>query len=280
MADHKERELSIKKRARPAAPDDVWDYDGFSTWRDEVWKLIEDFADDEVRQEFLRNPPDWIVSDDLSWLDDIVLRVHGAEVDSKALLTERLLKRYKAIRALHGTATNDLGSFYEHGLRPLGVEEVQERARQLFLSGAFPELTEDHLRTAVEQVREATRQGHVYFECSERWLLELCGHYLLYGSEYLLALAANLGGTRDYRRYLKGRAPATLFVCDVPLVLLQYQTVKEFAGSALAAVFEGLQEGDDYEPEPIGAGFSIQTTLSPTCIVGHCHPTIKRDPHE
>ncbi|UDF36516.1 UNVERIFIED_ORG: hypothetical protein LHJ69_05415 [Shinella sp. XGS7] len=96
MTAYKERELGTQKHERPAAPDNVWNYDEFSAWRDEVWNLIGDFAGSEVQQLFLRHPPKWVVGDDLSWLDDILLKVHGEEVDSKSLLTERLLKRYRA----------------------------------------------------------------------------------------------------------------------------------------------------------------------------------------
>ena len=107
----------------------------------------------------------------------------------------------------------------------------------------------------------------------------MCGHYLLYGSEYLTALAANLGGTRDYRRVLKERFAPTLFVCDVPLECLHPGTVTEFAGIALESIFKELLDGPSYAPDKRrGLAFSIRVPLESTCIVGHCHPTITRDP--
>lgn len=241
--------------------------------------MIDDIADSAVRQEFLRAAPEYLVSDDLSWLDDIVFRMHGEEIDSKAQLAERLRTRYRALRAYHGTAANSLDSFYNHGLRPLVIAEFHDRAREIFLGGQFPELSEANLLAAIEEVGTETREGHVFFEANEELLVEMCGHYLLYGSEYLVALAAHLGEAQDYRRALKRRSTPTLFICDVPIALVCDCTLREFAGTALKSVFQGLLDGVGYAPCRLaGVGFSIRTSLDAASIVGHCHPTIRRDP--
>lgn len=59
---------------RPPTPDDVWDYIRFPTWRDELWGLLDDVLDTRVREAFMRRPPEYVVGDDLSWLDEIILR--------------------------------------------------------------------------------------------------------------------------------------------------------------------------------------------------------------
>jgi hypothetical protein len=240
---------------------------------------MSDFIGPDVKKAFSNNPPKYLVSDDLAWLDDLVLKVRGIHVDSKAELAERLLDRYRAIRACHGTSAPTVDSFYKQGLRPLDIQEFHDQARKIFLSGEYSELSEDNLERAMEYVSPVTREGRVYFEANERFLIERCGHYMLYGSEYLTALAANLGGTRDYRRVLKSRFDPTLFVCDVPLENLHPGTVAEFAGTALESIFQELLDGPTYAPYKWrGAGFSIRVPLEPSCIVGHWHPTIKRDP--
>lgn len=275
------RLLSTTASERQPAAKHVWDLDRHVTWHPDIWHLTSDFIGPDVKRAFRSNPPEYLVSDDLSWLDELVLQVRGIHIDSKAELAERLPDRYRAIRACHGTSAPSVDSFYEKGLSPLAIEEFHDQARQIFLSGNYPELSEDNLKSAIRNVGPATREGRVYFEANERLLKEMCGHYLLYGSEYLTALAANLGGTRDYRRVLKERFAPTLFVCDVPLEYLHPGTVTEFAGIALASIFKELLDGPSYAPDKWrGLAFSIRVPLESSCIVGHCHPTITRDPLE
>lgn len=272
------RLLSAIANERQPAPKYVWDFDRHVTWHSNIWCLMSDFIGPDVKEAFLSNPPEYLVEDDLSWLDALVLQSRNIHVDSKAKLAELLLGHYRAIRAYHGTSAPTLDSFYEQGLRPLAIEEFHDQARQIFLSGGYPELSEDNLKNAIENVGSATRKGRVYFEANERFLKKLCSHYLLYGSEYLVALAANLGGTRDYRRVLKGRFAPTLFVCDVPLEYLHPDIVAEFAGIALKSIFQDLLDGpSDAPPEWRGSGFSIRVPLNASCIVGHYHPTITHD---
>lgn len=263
-----------------AVPSDVWDYRAYSTWRDEIWKLISDFADAEVQSEFKAAPPEYVVSDDLSWLDDIVYDVHGTEIDSKRCLAQRLRERYRAMRAVHGTRTAEHDRFYSEGLQPLVPDRFHADAREVFLSGDFPELSESDLQSAIAKVGADLREGRVFFEANEEMLIEHAGHYMLYGSEYLLAIAANIGNRRDYRQVLKNRGIPTLFVCDVPLDFISADTLLEFSGDALAKVFQELLDGDDFEPDRwLGAGFCINVPLAPEHLVGHYHPVVRRDPH-
>lgn len=273
------RLLSVKASERHPAPAHVWDLDRHATWHPDIWSLVSDFIGPDVRSAFLKSPPTYLVSDDLSWLDTLVLQVRGIHIDSKVELAERLHNRYRAIRACHGTSARTVDSFYELGIRPLVIDEIHNQARQIFLSGDYPELSEDNLKMAIEMVGPDTREGRVYFEANESFLKEMCGHYMLYGSEYLTALAANLRGTRDYRRVLKGRFAPTLFVCDVPMEDIHPGTVAEFSGMALESIFHELLDGPTYTPDKwLGSGFSIRVPLESSCIVGHFHPTITRDP--
>lgn len=125
----------------------------------------------------------------------------------------------------------------------------------------------------------ALREGRVFFEANEPDLIEMCGHYLLYGGEYLIALAVHLGDGRDYKRMLLQIGRPTLFVCDVPLELMGGHMVREFAGNALEFIFEDLLEADYDPPAHRGAGFCIRRPLPPEHIVGHYHPTRIKDPY-
>lgn len=265
--------------ARNPAPQDVWDHRAYSTWRADIWALIDDFADLSVRTAFRHSPPEYVVGDDLSWLDNIIYTVHRKDVDSKSLLAQKLRTRYRALRAVHGTRTENVASFYRDGLIPLVPEQIHAQAREIFLGGQYPELSENALQAAIATVGADRRERRVFFEANEEMLIEQAGHYMLYGSEYLTAIAAHLGGSQDYRQVLKKRGQPTLFVCDVPLGLIGEGTLQEFAGEALEMVFQELLDGSDFARDRWrGAGFCIHEPLSANNLVGHYHPSIPRDP--
>lgn len=270
--------LAPDHKDRPPAPAHILDWQSFRSWRQDIWGLLDDVVDRRVRRAFLRSPPDYVVGDDLSWLDQLIQSVRRLNVDTKALVAERIVAKYTALRAVHGTQASDLNSFYQSGLRPLDPHSFQEKAKAIFLSGEFPELTAADLEKAFIEVGREVREGRVWFEANEVLLIDHCGHYMLYGSEYLTAIAAHLGGRQDYRQVLKRAGKPTLFVCDVSLGFISGHTLKEFAGTAVEMVFQELLDGDGFTPDRgRGAGFCIRKTLPPSSIVGHYHPVV-RDP--
>ncbi len=272
--------ISSRHSERETTPDHIWDWQSFSSWRDAVWELMADVIDPDVKNAFRLSPPKNVVCDDLEWLDEVIWSVKGEYVDSKELLSHRLRHRFKALRAFHGSRPNNVESYYSQGILPLEPKIFHELAQELFLRGNFPELNHEILEHAIQQVDTVTRKSVVYFEANERDLIDNCGHYMLYGSEYLLGIASCLKGSRDYRQVLKRIGTPTVFTCDVPLTLLSAHTIGEFAGMSLEMIFEDLLY-DDYSPAPYrGAGFRIATKLPPSCIVGHYHPKGVCDPLE
>lgn len=253
-----------------------------SSWESIAWEALNPIVDEEVLEAFLQSPPEYVVGDDLSWLDGIIERVTGLNVDSKHFMAEALSTHFSHIRAVHGSRTDDVGSFLREGLRPLDIAQMNESAADIFLSGGYPELEEQDLAQAIEKMRTQdgdSRGGRVFFEANERHLVEHCGHYMLYGSEYLIGVAARLKGNgRDYRRVLKERGQPVLFRCDVPMEMLPNGILSEFAGSALEFIFERKLNPDYQEFVYRGAGFPIYQALAPEFIVEYITPEIKRDP--
>ncbi len=178
----------------------------YAGWRGVMWNLLSDVVDESVKSAFLARPPEYVVSDDLSWLDEIVLAEHQIETNIKTLLAERLAKRFKAFRAAHGARPMDVTSYYRGGLLPLVPQTIHDLANEIFLGGAFPELSQENMDEAIRSVGADLREGRVWFGGNEKMLVEHCGHYMLYGSEYLIAIAAHLDGPRDYRQVLKSSA--------------------------------------------------------------------------
>jgi len=233
----------------------------------------------EVIAEFKREPPEYIVSDDLTWLDDIVEYTTGDEIVISDVFVNRLSGHYHALRAFHGTRLLDKESFYKNGIYPLRPEEFEDKAFKLFSGTSFPELSVDAVQVAIKKVGRQYREGRVYFEANEKHLIEFCAHYMLYGSEYLCAIAANLPGSHDYRQELKKFGTPTIFECDIPLAIIDHDLLKEFSDSALAAMFSTLIDASfNHSEKWDGAGLYIHQPLSPEYIVSHRTPAVLKDP--
>jgi hypothetical protein len=257
----------------------VWHFENLDSWKDDVRKLLEPEVDDQVVRAFLARPPKYVVGDDLSWLDDIVERVRGYEVDMKSNLTMRLHDRYDAIRGYHGARPLDVATYYERGLTLLEADAARRRATEIFLSGRFPDLDAATLEKAITDVGFKYREGRLYFETGREFLEEHCGHYLLYGSEFLCGVAAHLPPPRDWRQVLKEFGRPTVFACDVPLDYMGFNWVADFAGQAIETLFERLLDPDYVYPPPgRGAGIEVRRPLPADHIVAHYHPTRIPDP--
>lgn len=272
---------------RPPPPGDVFVYPLVESWRDRIWRMIADVVTAEVRDQFVADPPEYVVSDDLSWLDDLILQVTGQSTDMKTLMAERLSAEYRAFRAGHGTRTDDVGQFYGEGLRLLRADDAEARARALWLDGQFPHATEAKLQAAIADIdargQAGGREGRLYFAADERTLITRpggSGHYLVYGGEYLFCLGIRLVGRWETKQVLKTVGRPTMFVCDIPMSMLRDSTIRDFGGSILEFLFSELVEGMEARALSPGAGSTLSLTcdLPPEHIVGHYHPLTIYDP--
>lgn len=258
----------------------VWHFDDLSTWRNDVLKMLTPLVDFDVIAEFRRRPPKYVVSDDLSWLDNIIKRVKKMDANSKWYLAERLIEKYDVIRAYHGARPLDVSSYYIHGLQTMDPEKIEQQARDFFLSVRFPELTLEAVKNAIAGVGKNLREGRVYFEATKRMLEDHCAHYMLYGSEFITGVAAGLWRHgRDYRQELKTIGKPTVFVCDVPLAWMDGRLLQEYAGAALEAIFESILDTNyHHPPNGRGSGVILKRTLPPEFIVSHYFPKRLADP--
>ena len=277
--EYKAKNLAECYQDRMKAPSNVWDWQAYDTWRDVLWELLNEVIDENVRAAFLETPPEYVVGDDLSWLDDIVFLVHEINIDSKEFMADKIAEHYSAFRTFHSTRTSNLASYYKNGLQPLNLEKMHQEIRDIFLNGDFPELNPDHIDEAIQRANTTVnvREGRLYFEANERLLINKhADHYKLYGSEYRALIASFLKGPRNYKEVLKENGYPTIFICDVPIRFMTSGTLLEYSGKALEKVFQELLDGANYQPEIWGgAGFCIWQVLPPEYIVGHYHPIIK-----
>ncbi|MFB9148974.1 hypothetical protein [Roseovarius ramblicola] len=279
---YEKRQISPDWRQR-LAPPTVWEFQNYSGWKSSILYLLNDVIDEDVRAKFLDEPPEYIVGDNLDWLDGIIEAVHGCKSDIGELLVNRLRTHYRAFRATHGTRTADLASFYEKGLLPLDPNRIHDELRSRFLNGRFRDVGEAQLEAAMEDMGDVDgggREGRLYFEANQDFLIQFCAHYMIHGSEYLHCLAIRLGNPDRFRAELRKEGKPVVFVCDVPMAFISSRSLRDFAGTTLEYIFKDFFFDGDFEPEPYqGAGFSILQPLCPQAIVGHFFPAKMRDPH-
>jgi len=70
-----DREVAESLTIRPAPHDDVFCFPLVETWRYRVCRMLADIVTEDVRAAFVANPSEYVVSDDLGWLDDLVFEV-------------------------------------------------------------------------------------------------------------------------------------------------------------------------------------------------------------
>jgi hypothetical protein len=245
------------------------------TWKMPVLEMLKDPINEEVVEYVKKFPPKFIASDDFSWLERIIKDVRNKDVSIIDTFAERLQNHYKALRAFHACRPTDISSYDNNGLVPLDYDLFDEMARNHFLTEEFPEVTEMILNSAIKEVRRSpNREGHISFELNEKSLIERNSHYLLYGSEYLIGIAAALTRNlkmRDYKQTLKKIGIPTIFVCDVPITIIPIDTIYDLCGSILKILFSSILD-EKYKHPQTFFGFSIDQSLSPDNIVGHYHP--------
>jgi len=284
---YEDREISEHWHERAKSAPDVFCYPQVDSWRETLWGLLSDYLTAGVKAAFVDSPPEYIVSDDLSWLDEIVFEATGKVVDIKQLTADRMRAHYRGFRAVHGTRTDDLAPFYRNGLRILRSAEIEDRARSIFLNGRFRHASEERLQEAIRDVDARNegggREGRLWLCADERNLTTRpgsAGHYLVYGSEYLYCLGIRVATTRETKEALKSVGRPTVLVCDVPMQLMRSATLPMFAGLILEYMFCELI--DDLQAHALspgsGSGFSIPYDLPADWIVGHYHPENIHDP--
>ncbi|MCE0483308.1 MAG: hypothetical protein LV479_03610 [Methylacidiphilales bacterium] len=253
----------------------VFIWNEYPKWRRVARRILKEHLDDKVISRLREIPPEYVVSDDLSWLDDAVAEVKGFRPDTKAQLASGLKQHYQYLRAYHGCRPVSLDSYRQLGVRPCNPSELQAIARQIFKNKEGVEEAILHLASSSRFLSyEEHNSGKVFFCLTRRELVEFCGHYLLHGSEYLQAIACRINESH----VLRERGKATVIECDIPIGDMDTRTISELAGVMLERIGYGLLR---WPPETISSNFGLSITvpLAAKNIVAVEHPTGIPNPH-
>lgn len=212
-----------------------------------------------------KNPSTWPPN-----LPELDCEPDAPELDESVTI---LLSHCESIQAFHGCRTESSTSYRDQGVVPLAREELDKRAIGLFFSGNFPELSDLDIPKRNEDSCKIN-QGRIYLAIDDRELLTKSGHYLVYGSEHIIAFAAAISaeGTHDYRKHLKTFGVPTLIEVCIPLDWLSHSELRALCCSLIRARVEGWAD------DSIDFSITLARSIPPEMIVKITHPNEIFDP--
>lgn len=171
-----------------------------------------------------------------------------------------LEKNYTHIRAYHGCSTKNVENYYKYGILPINKNFAKKQALELLIDDGTS--SETVLRVFNEHWKEFDIvHRSVWFSLLRQELIKYSGHYLIYGSEFITNMAAELCCLDK----LKEKGQPTIFHCDVP--------IQQIPAYFFDSIKEKLKIGDIKN-----CGFKIEDNLSPEEIVKHDTPKLVYDP--
>ena len=222
----------------------------------------------ELRQHLAQEQPEcW--SDDLCWLPD-----------SEYILPEftgSLTSYYTHFKGFHGCRPSSVSSYYERGLLGQNSDLLCDIFREI-----FSDVPKEDVENAIRQFadRSNSERGAMWLVGSDKFLIEQCGHYLIQGSEYLMALAAHLSRSPSGEGFrLRQYGIPTILEVDIPVKLVPGAQQVEVAKMILS------EWGQLAARRPMGFGddppcYVVRQDIPPECVRGHCHPERIIDPHK
>lgn len=210
--------------------------------------------------------------DDTDWLE-VLGRCIKRPIESVTDdLADALLSG--VIRTYHGYRTEDAGTYFREGLLVHRKETL--KARALAIIDAHPELHYMHsqIDNIIENIDRPVDDGRCYVVVSDRGLLDQAAHYLIHGSEWIMALFDEYD-----RRFLRGIGAPTLLDIDLPFTATQSSDRSGFAEDMLMEWTRLTCNGEEWIA-PINITFTLSQNVPAACIVGHSHPAALRNPHD
>lgn len=206
----------------------------------------------------------------------ILKRLSGQRLSRKRV-QEALLSTYLGVEVVHACRTANVSSYYEKGLLPSDSAALDEIAANLLRCPTATE-AETHALIAASNKIGWRDHGKLYVSVDSRSLIERHGHYLIYGSERILAIAAHLtGDPSPYRRKLKSFGQPTLFRALLRWQFLPEHRIEDFC----RVVVSEFRHVEAYGvTRRLTHSFVLDQKIPPEDLLGHFHPTEICDPME
>lgn len=213
-------------------------------------------------------------NDSRSW-GNLTTLLAGRRKPRRDLVTI-LTSQYEGVLVYHGCRVPNVNVYYVGGLQCSSSASLDKQAYECFLTEEFPEITPEKLKAITASLGKRD-DGRIYACLDRRHLIRDAGHYLIYGSERLCAIAAELTtqGSRDYRQVLKRRGLPTLLHVALNWESVSDSDFEEFS-ELLAKNLSAIFAGHSLPVEMFT--FEWWTDLPGSAILSHEHPSRIVDP--
>jgi hypothetical protein len=213
-----------------------------------------------------------ICVDDPDWLSvcQLVLSIDVDEVIAN--LMDDLF--HSKLACYHGCRTKDATQYLKNGIIANDPEELERRTRQLVLD----EDRLKHLRPRIEEIISTfdardRDTGRVYLSLDERGLIDRAGHYLIYGSEWMMCILG-ASGHEALRQY----GVPTFIHAAIPLSTQSESDTEELAREMLQE-WTRQKVNKPNSVRVLDFSLILRSTVPPEWVIGHSHPTKIPDWH-
>lgn len=245
----------------------VFDLSRRRSWLNSIRYYAADILSYELRMLLKHSRPDcW--SDNFQWLPSY---------DIVESFEDSFRSYYSHIRAFHACRPAEMSSYIENGIAVQNQNQLQNKFREI-----FSEISADKFNNALQKNSFGSQvdQGKSYYSLFKNTLVEDAGHYLIYGSEYTLALIGTLAASdyekRQYQRRLKTIGIPTLFEVEIPI---SYVPLPQLTSLVKVIISEW---GQLVTKKPLGRCdefcISLHRPLEARYITQHSHPPLIIDP--
>lgn len=161
---------------------------------------------------------------------------------------------YTHLRAFHACRPLRISDYLNNGITPISYKSALQDAKDRVVCDY---VSEKEVISELEKEWSEFDDMHkrVWVQMSKDLLLSTASHYLIYGSEFINALAMNLG----CRSRLRQVGIPTIFYCDIPMEDITPMTLNDIQKS--------FNDGNTYD-----IGFSVEEIL-PQNIADYEQPT-------
>lgn len=170
-----------------------------------------------------------------------------------------IYKEYTHLRGYHGCRPISIDSYYKNGIKPIKKEFAK---REAILRLCDQWTTEEKVIELFNKSWQDLKYPHksVWLTFSQNEFFNGAGHYLIYGSEFLCGMAAQLFCQSN----LKRMGIPTIFHCDIPL--------EDIPEIYLSEINQKISMKDS------SGGFRVYGNVTADDIVRHNNPKIIYDP--
>jgi hypothetical protein len=247
----------------------VLDWRNRRAWLTAIPRYASQILSPSVREHVEAERPNcW--ADDLRWLPN-----HG---ELESAFSERLWSHYSHVKTFHGCRPTSLASYFDKGVQGQDPGRIVQTFREI-----YADVPASAVNRAIEvmRARRADERGSIWLAANDRKMIEGFGHYIISGSEYLLALAAHIEvdypWAEDYRLRLRDVDIPTILEIDVPVELISKQD--KLAGARVILSNWGQLRAR----RPVGGAsppsYRLMHDIPPSCIKAHYHPSRIKDMH-